>query len=38
MQTNVVYSLENSFTLATNQVMVGIVSFLPNILGAVGIF
>ena len=38
MQTNVVYSLENSFTLATNQVMVGIVSFLPNILGAVVLF
>jgi hypothetical protein len=38
MNTNFVYSFENSLTLAVNQVMVGIISFIPNLLGALVLF
>lgn len=38
MQTNVVYSFQNSLALATNQFLVGILGFLPSILGALILF
>lgn len=38
MQTNVVYSFENSLSLAANQFLVGIISFLPSVLGALILF
>jgi hypothetical protein len=38
MQTNVVYSFENSLSLAANQFLVGIIGFLPSILGALILF
>lgn len=38
MQTNVVYSLQNSLSLAGNQFLVGIIGFLPSILGALVLF
>lgn len=38
MQTNVVYSFENSLSLAANQFLVGIISFLPSVLGALVLF
>jgi len=38
MQTNVFYSFENSLSYAFNQVVVGIVGFIPNLLGALVLF
>ncbi len=38
MQPNVLLSFQSSFSLAANQVLVGIISFLPNILGALVLF
>jgi hypothetical protein len=38
MQTNVLFSFENSLALAFNQVMVGIVGFIPSLLGAIILF
>lgn len=38
MQTNLVYSFENSLSLAANQFLVGIISYLPSILGAIVLF
>lgn len=38
MQTNVVYSFQNSLSLAGNQFLVGIISFLPSLLGAIVLF
>ncbi|HBC45022.1 MAG: Small-conductance mechanosensitive ion channel-like protein [Candidatus Collierbacteria bacterium GW2011_GWB1_45_35] len=38
MQTNVVSSLENSLTFAGNQFLVGIISILPSIFGALILF
>lgn len=38
MQTNVLLSFQNSIALAGNQVLVGVISFLPNILGALVLF
>ncbi len=38
MQTNVLYSFQNSFSLAANQVLLGIINFLPSILGALVLF
>ncbi|SRR5258706_2088535 len=35
MQTSALFSFENSFALAANQIMVGVISFLPSLLGAV---
>ena len=38
MQTNVFLSFQNSLAFAANQVLVGVISFLPNILGALVVF
>jgi len=38
MQTNFVYSFENSLSFAFNQVMVGIIGFIPSLLGAIVLF
>ncbi len=38
MQSNFVFSFENSLSLAFNQVLVGIVSFIPSLLGAIVLF
>jgi len=38
MNTNIVYSFENSLTYAFNQVLVGIVGFIPSLLGAIVLF
>src|SRR3989339_217478 len=38
MQTNVLLSFQNSLSFAANQVLVGVISFLPNILGALVVF
>ena len=38
MNTNVFYSFENSLSFAFNQVLVGIVGFIPSFLGAVVLF
>jgi len=38
MQTNFVYSFENSLSYAFNQVMVGIIGFIPSLLGAIILF
>lgn len=38
MNTNVFYSFENSLTFAFNQMLVGIVSFIPSLLGAIVLF
>lgn len=38
MNTNFVYSFENSLSFAFNQMMVGIISYLPSLLGALVIF
>ncbi len=38
MQTNVLLPFQNSISFAANQVLVGVISFLPNILGALVIF
>lgn len=38
METNVVYSLENSLSLAANQFLFGIIGFLPSLLGALILF
>jgi len=38
METNVVYSFQNSLSLAGNQFLVGIIGFLPSILGALVLF
>lgn len=38
MNTNFVYSFENSLNLAFSQVLVGIVGFIPSLLGAVVLF
>lgn len=38
MQTNVVYSFQNSLSLAANQFLVGIISYLPSIFGAIILF
>lgn len=38
MNTNFVYSFENSLTFAFNQVLVGIIGFIPSLLGAVVLF
>jgi hypothetical protein len=38
MQTNLVYSFENSLSLAFNQILFGIINFLPSLLGAIVLF
>jgi len=38
MNTSFVYSFENSLSFAFNQVMVGIISFIPSLLGALVLF
>ena len=38
MQTNIVYSFENSFSLAFNQILAGIVYFIPTLVGAILLF
>jgi hypothetical protein len=38
MNTNFVYSFENSLNLAFNQVLVGIIGFIPSLLGAIVLF
>lgn len=38
MQTNSFLSLENSFAFAVNQIMVGVISFVPSFLGALVLF
>ena len=38
MNTNLVYSFENSLNYAFNQVLVGIIGFIPSFLGAIIIF
>lgn len=38
MNTNFVYSFENSLSFAFNQVLVGIISFIPSLLGAIVLF
>lgn len=38
MQTNVVYSFQNSLSLAANQFLIGIISYLPSIFGALVLF
>lgn len=38
MQTSFVYSFENSLTLAFNQMLIGLVGFIPNLVGAVLLF
>ncbi len=38
MQTNVLSSFQSSFSFAANQVLVGIINFLPNIFGALVLF
>ncbi|KKT41545.1 MAG: Small-conductance mechanosensitive ion channel-like protein [Candidatus Collierbacteria bacterium GW2011_GWD2_45_10] len=38
MQTNVLLSFQNSLSFAANQVLVGVLSFLPNVLGALVVF
>lgn len=38
MNTNVFYSFENSLSFAFNQMMVGIIGYLPSLLGALVIF
>jgi hypothetical protein len=38
MQTNMLGSMESSISFATNQILVGIIGFLPNILGALVLF
>ncbi|NCP47229.1 hypothetical protein AUJ42_01250 [Candidatus Collierbacteria bacterium CG1_02_44_10] len=38
MQTNVLLSFQNALSFAANQVLVGVINFLPNILGALVVF
>lgn len=38
MNTNFVYSFENSLTYAFNQMLVGVIGFIPNLLGAIVLF
>lgn len=38
MQTNVVYSFQNSLSLAANQFLIGFISYLPSIAGALILF
>ena len=38
MYTNTFLSLENSFSLALNQIVVGVISYIPNLLGALVLF
>jgi len=38
MQTNLVYSFENSLSFAINQMLIGIIGFIPNLLGALVLF
>lgn len=38
MYTNTFLSLESSFSLALNQILVGVISYIPNILGALLLF
>ena len=38
MNTNFVYSFENSLTYAFNQMLVGIIGFIPSLLGALVLF
>lgn len=38
MYTNTFLSLESSFSLALNQILVGVVAYIPNILGALVLF
>lgn len=38
MYTNTFQSLENSFSIALNQILVGVISYIPNILGALILF
>ncbi|HEX9008239.1 MAG TPA: hypothetical protein VF837_03200, partial [Patescibacteria group bacterium] len=38
MQSNILYSFENSFSLASGQLLTGILSFVPTLLGAIIVF